>query len=354
MASRLGRSERPGRPGRPLGLGPHTLPAHPPRLPGELLSSWIVALARANGCKVHTLCARFGGNGHTIWNRDVDRQMPPDLIAALARSTGQSVEAVRSDSLPELAVQVIGRHYPNGNSAWVLPLGIYHRKRLGYGVQFCPLCLVEDERPFVRRSWRMAFYTECDKHHVLMQDRCPSCKEPWTYFRGELGDRDRVSAQGINVCSNCGFDLTRTPVQRTDWNDHQLILACRNLWLMHGWGTVYLDNRRFAPVHQLMVAIRQVIMLMSSDRRDGQLYDTVAGVLWPEGYRALSMRGLDYERRSVEERHRLFCMAVWLLLDWPHRFEWMWRASGIHRCALWRDLRHMPRWFEVQAKRAHQ
>jgi hypothetical protein len=60
----------------PSVLTPGLLPIHPQLQPDELLSSWIVALARANWFKVHSFCIRLGGNQNTIWNRDVDRMAP--------------------------------------------------------------------------------------------------------------------------------------------------------------------------------------------------------------------------------------------------------------------------------------
>jgi TniQ len=328
------------------------LPIHPQLQRDELLSSWIVALARANWLKVHSLCIRLGGNQNTIWNRDVDRMAPEQVIAKLSKMTGVSEERVRASTLAQLAELIDVDHHPNGNATWLLPLGVWHRKRLGHGVQFCSMCLGMDKRPYVRRSWRLAYYTECEHHRVLMMDRCPSCGEAFSYFRGELGNRNQINAANLNFCVGCGLDLWHTAQQRFEWPDWQLTVATRTLQFMSDFGWATLDNRNFTPAHELLLVIRQLIRVMSSGSRAGQLYDAVAQVLWPEGYDVMSVRGKDYERRNVMERHRLFGMAVWLLIDWPRRFERAFRYANIHRHSLTRDMKVIPAWYGVQCAKA--
>ena len=328
------------------------LPVHPQIQCDELLSSWIVALARANLLKVHSLCIRLGGNQHTIWNRDVDRMAPAQVITRLSRMTGVPEGRVRASTLAQLAEQIDVDHHPNGSSTWLLPLGVWHRKRLGYGVQFCPMCLGMDKLPYVRRSWRLAYYTECEHHRILMMDRCPSCGEAFNYFRGELGDRSQIDAARLNLCVGCGHDLWHTTLKRFEWPDWQLTVATRTLQFMNDFGWATLDNRTFTPAHELLLVIRQLIRVMSSGGRAGQLYDAVAQVLWPEGCDVLSERGKGYERRTVIERHRLFGMAVWLLMDWPGRFERAFRYARIHRYSLTRDMKVVPTWYAEQCGKA--
>lgn len=333
-------------------LSPGLLPIHPQPQQDELLSGWIVAVARANFMKVHSLCIRLGGNQNTIWNRDVDRMAPPIVIAKLAKMTGVPEERIRACTLAHLAEQIDVGHHPNGNATWLLPLGVWHRKRLRHGVQFCPICLGMDKRPYVRRSWRLAYYTECEHHRILLMDRCPSCGDAFNYFRGELGVRAKVEAEQLNRCVKCGFDLWGSPMDRFYWPDWQLTVAIRTLHLMNDFGWATLENRTYEPAHELLLVIRQLIRVMSSGTRAGQLYDAVADALWPEGCDVLSERGKDYERRSVLERHRLFGMAVWLLMDWPGRFERAYRYSGIQRNSLTRDMKVIPTWYAEQCATA--
>ena len=294
----------------------------------------------------------MSGNQHTVWNRDVDRMAPPALIQNLAELTGIAAETIRTYTLAHVAEKIDVDHHPNGNATWLLPLGVWHRKRLGHGVQFCPICLGMDKRPYVRRSWRLAYYTECEHHNILLRDRCPSCGEAFNYFRGELGNRNKIDAERLNLCVNCGFDVWFGPQDRFHWPDWRLSVAIRTMHMMNDFGWVALENRTYEPAHELLLVIRQLIRVMSSGRRAGQLYDAVAEALWPEGCDVLSERGKDYERRSVLERHRLFGMAVWLLMDWPGRFERAFRYSGIQRNSLTRDMKVVPTWYADQCAKA--
>jgi hypothetical protein len=335
------------------GLDPDILPLHPRRKADELLSSWIVRLARTNRVKVHSLCIRLGGNMAPIWTRDVDRMAPSWLISRLSQLTGRPEAEIRQATLADLAELIDVDHHPNGTSTWLLPLGIWHRQRLKFGLQFCPTCLRMDDSPYIRRAWRLAFYTECEHHHTLLADRCPACGKPHAYFRGELGNRDAVTAQSMAFCSHCGFDLGATPLERFDWPDWQTPIAVRNLQFMCDFGWMTLDGRVYQEASELLLVVRQVIKVLASPTRDGQLYDAVADQVWPQGYQALGSRGQSYERRGVAERHRLFYMAVWLLQEWPHRFEMCMRNADARRSSLLSRSPRTPSWFAGQVRDAY-
>lgn len=333
------------------GLQGDRLPLHPRRMPDELMSSWIVRLARANHVKVHSLCARFGGNLAPIWNRDVDRMAPSWLMERLARSTGRPVAEVYEGTLADLAARIALNPNANGNSAWILPLGIWHRQRLQFGLQFCPTCFRMDQDPYIRRAWRLAFYTECEHHHTLLADRCSACGKPHAYFRGELGNRRAVRAPTMAICSHCGFDLGQTPINRFEWPDWRTAVAIRTLQFMNDFGWAVLDELEFEHSAEIFSVLRQVIRILSSPTREGQLYDAVADRLWPQGYEAIACRGDLYERRSVWERNRLFGMAVWLLQDWPHRFEMCVQEADVRRSYFLQHQAHLPEWFVSQIRR---
>lgn len=321
------------------------LPFHPQRLKDELLSSWIVRLARANDCKVHTLCSRLGGNRNTVWNRDIDRLAPAWLIEGLAAMTGKTTVEIERYTLRHLASLVDGKHNAMGTSRWILPLGVWHRKRKGYGAQFCPLCFRFDKDPYIRASWRLAYYTECEHHHRLLLDRCPNCGEPLAYFRSDLGKCSAGLASPMNICTACGTDLGYSCVDHFEWPEWQLTVAIRTIQLETDFGWADLGNRTFERPADLLRVVRNLIRVLESNGRGGQLYDEIAQRFWPNGYHVVSERGKEFERRSVEQRHRLFGLAVWLLLDWPDRLFECVRAAGLCLSDLTIDAYDLPDWF---------
>lgn len=125
-----------------------------PLLPDELLSSWLVRAALAQGCDPLVLSGELWSKWR-IWTRDADRGLNQERLLVLAKASGVNsaafkaasvrciVPAITTEPLDELAI------WP-----WVLALGSRNRKRHG-GLQYCPLCLREDTKPYYRLQWRL-------------------------------------------------------------------------------------------------------------------------------------------------------------------------------------------------------
>lgn len=177
-------------------------PAHPKPLPDELLSSWIVRIASANGLKLQTFCDRVFGKEHQLWNRDIDRHAPPWLLASLARHTGTPIKHVRDATLEVYRGRLYRRKHDAGQLRWILPAGVYHRTRRHFGVQFCPQCLAEDHEPYFRTRWR-GFYPEITD----------GCKRAWNFrsclaaLRRILGlwNRSMYSNTSARAASSVGY-----------------------------------------------------------------------------------------------------------------------------------------------------
>lgn len=200
---------------------------HPHPYPDELLSSWLVRIAHANGEKVQSFCNHEFGSKHQVWNRDIDRLAPDWLLTALSERTATPMERVRQTTLKRYEGVLFDHSKSSGVEAWITPLKMYHRKHKGFGLQFCPLCLKEDKEPYFRTEWRVAFHSFCPKHQVMMHDRCSKCCAAVTFHRIDMNCID-VTDKHISACSNCGFDLSNSPVKEVgyidegiagDWND---------------------------------------------------------------------------------------------------------------------------------------
>ena len=152
------------------------LPLHPAPQDDELLSSWLVRLAYLHRFKVHSFCALFFGRHREVWTRDIDRYCPDWLVRELNILTGCSSEQILRASLVNLG-DFLGVDFSvQGRVRQLLPLGIYHRTRQRYGMQFCPQCLAEDTQPYFRRTWRLALQTICLKHELVLRDRSAAAK----------------------------------------------------------------------------------------------------------------------------------------------------------------------------------
>lgn len=313
-------------------------------LPDELLSSWLVRLARANGQKLHTFCS-LAWPRKQIWNGDPDKNADPEIVATLARRTGTLPERAWETTLAAYAGRLYLRHNPAGNTRWLMNVGVRHRLRRNAGLQFCPRCLADDAQPYYRRRWRLSLVTLCDTHGCVLLDRCPHCEAVVNFHRGELGQKERVVAGPLTACHACGFDLRGAAVRPVEDPAMPVFQARLLEGIARGW------FEGIAYSHLYFDALGQVLMILTSRHR--LCRDAGKGV-WeqmgrPEADRprVLEHRGkrVDFDARPVGERHDLLCLARWLLDDWPGRFVGFCRQRRLWSSALLRDFPDAPYWF---------
>jgi len=335
----------------PFGLPFGVLPAHPRLKPDELFSSWLVRTALANRTKVYRFVLNLLGDCYQEFvNLDIDRSINIADIEALSLATSTQVEDLQNASLDELLYLLNDAVSVGGNVPWVLPFGFRVRAHHQAGVQYCPMCLKTDQQPYFRRTWRLAFSTECDVHDILLRDRCPHCKTAINYFHIDTSDLAHPFSQGLDKCHECQGRLSDALPERIWWPDHKHALAIKALSLSQDLDWRFIGERVFNPASSLMIVLRMLIAAMSSRDPRGELYDYVAKLLWPEGYPLLGLRGLPFEFRPVEERRRLFGMAVWLMMDWPHRLENTCFELKLSDGQLTQYARNMPRWFYFERR----
>ena len=144
-------------------------------------------LALENQFPLHTFYNKLLQFKGEIWNRDIDRFARPELFALLEEHTHQPLHVPRALSLQYYEGILFEELREGGIAPWLIPLGVYHRLRKRAGIQYCPLCLAEDDVPYFRRRWRLAFYIACGKHHCQMESGCSLCGSPIAYHRLGVG-----------------------------------------------------------------------------------------------------------------------------------------------------------------------
>jgi hypothetical protein len=327
-----------------LGLSGNLFPVHPHPFPDELLSSWIARIAYSNGLKVQAFASIFMGPDAWMWCRDIDRSATPELLATLSENTGSRIPELTGGMIADLEGKVFEQHNPNGNTDWVLPLGIRHRTRKSFGMQFCPLCLFLDEEPYYRRQWRLGFVTVCDKHWVQLLDRCPSCAASVTFFRNELGRRKGYHLGNLTSCWSCGFDLRRAPAVGVDGPDGKSISALGSLvtfadmgWWFQGSASLHYAPLYFDVLHHLVA-----YMLGARGRR--LLHQIELDTGWSASLPEPKGRCV-FEHQPVRHRHALVVAALWLLDDWPERFIRVMKQAKLTRSRILSEGQ-LPFWFE--------
>lgn len=184
-------------------------PIHPVPLPDELLSSWMLRLAWANGFKVHTFYAEQLGRHRQIWTRDIDHQAPDWLLEHLVNKSGVHRAQVEQTTLRSFESIVFEKLNPNGCTRFLLPISIYHRSRRRAGQQYCPQCLAEDQVPYLRRHWRLSLSMVCVKHRLILEEQCPECHQPIAPHRADMRSRGMSPVSlSLRRCGHCDAFLT--------------------------------------------------------------------------------------------------------------------------------------------------
>lgn len=172
-----------------------------PLLPDELLSSWLVRLARANGFDPLAL-TEFIWPKWRVWIRDIDRGVDPERERQASAFLGVPVALWQSATLREIAFQVGGGLPARpGVWPWILAIGARNRRRSG-GLQYCSKCLATDPIPYFRLYWRLSWHTACERHSIFLRDSCPSCGSPLEPHRLGLG------CDHLARCVRCAADFT--------------------------------------------------------------------------------------------------------------------------------------------------
>jgi uncharacterized protein (DUF983 family) len=331
------------------GLSGTVLPVHPQPKPDEIFSSWLCRIAKDNGIKLHTLEVQLWGRGKQIWTRDIDRSIDDATLTKVAVVSGTPVERAQETCLRSYEGKLFERLNVVGNSDWILPSGVVHRKRKHRSMQFCPLCLATDIEPYYRKTWRLALSTFCDLHDVLLHDCCPKCQSPVMFHRQELGNRWAWKVESLTLCTSCGFDLKRAAAYQAPVVEIEAwtTLKSQLFFLYQGW--TFSGDETFFYSHLYFEVVRNLVHKLRSNWTTGRLMQYALQKFSVD--QKLEIQGkLPFEFYGVVERHYLLQIATWYLLDWPNRFLEVGRNLRIRYSELMRDFPEVPFWFFDRAR----
>jgi hypothetical protein len=201
-------------------------------LPDEALSSWLARAAIANGCDPGAFFASLFRE-YRDRAAEISRVSGDDRLQVLEREGGVSVDALRRSTLTPVATSVQGQSPRlHGTWPWITTIGL-ERIRAPSGAAYCPACLRDDARPYLRLQWRFAWHTLCEMHGQPLRDRCPHCRRP------PYPDRGTVDLGGLHRCSSCGRHLAvadapaaadRAPLDLQAQTDRVLIHGATEYW----------------------------------------------------------------------------------------------------------------------------
>lgn len=324
------------------------LPVHPQPYPEELLSSWMVRLALENGWHLHTFYKEIIGYTKPIWTRDADKYDLPNLIECLSAKTGVLTERIQQLSLQSYNGTLFHGNPKAAYLRWILPLGIYHRRRKLLGLQFCPLCLREQPNGYYRKYWRVAFYTFCHKHNVLLLNECPMCRGSVEFHRTGIGYKtEKIPQVDIALCHSCGFDLRNSPTdqvcvtqgtKRYEQLLNQFINKQNEIPNGLAMPLVFYEGLRYIIkmlLHPYSKKFRSFYLNKFTDIQELEFKKNAA-----------------YETLSLKQRFHVTTMACWLIIDWPYSFIEMSQRKLLFRSAISDDFgkNKLPYWIEKEIR----
>ena len=308
----------------------------------ELLSCWLVRLAHGHGMKVQTFCNLLFGSKRQVWNRDIDRLAPLWLIEEISLRTGTPLSMVYATTLRSYEGRLFTKAKTSGALPWIQSLKIYHRKRQGFGLQYCSACLAEGAEPYFRKRWRVTLNTMCDRHQCMLRDRCPSCAAGVVFHRTDIGQGSTLDFTSLAQCHVCGFDLRQAPIRPVVSYDDAVTAWHGRLCsdLSHG---VEIDLEMMRTLHHL-------VSLLLSRYKVVHLREHVCSQLGIADIVQVSER-ISVESRSMDERHLLVQLGAWLLLDLASRLRNAWRSKAVRYNHLLKDFDDAPQFYaEVVAE----
>ena len=170
------------------------------------MSSWMTRMAHRYGQSAPVFYASLFQNPRLLY-RDIDCNCPQQTLEELTKLTALSENVLNELSLQSWST-ILPVNSSDGLPLWVMPVGIYHRARKRFGLQYCPSCLEADG--YWRKQWRLAWNTGCPEHQIQLWDCCPSCRYPVQFH---LTD---PTTHSLNHCPQCGYDLCAA--HKADWS----------------------------------------------------------------------------------------------------------------------------------------
>lgn len=320
------------------------LPIHPQPLHDELLTSWMVRLAFANGFALHTFYSSLLGYRASIWSRDSDRHPPLELLNCLSAATGKPLVTLKNFTLCCYEGLIFEHFQFNGDVNFLLPTGLYHRTRRRAGVQFCPLCLKLDTVPYYRRHWRLALSTICSAHDCLLEQTCPSCGSPIIFHQHGIGRSKSIPDSALSICSKCFFRLGDTPPRHAGCADSaagQSLLTMTRTVQLGDWD----GSLRPEPMSLAFFSGLRVLLGLICGRHGAQIRSVLSGTI---GMEIDPVARLDFEYQPLEVRYASLLAAMALLVNWPLRFHEVCWSAKLTRSRLTDAFSSMPYWLRME------
>lgn len=178
----------------------------PKILPGEAVSGWLYRVSGYHRLSLYAL-RRLLTIGGSFSRLDFGSHLTPAIAFDIASVTLNSPSTILAAVSPAMAV-LANKDYRCLTVDLATMVPIY---------RVCSECLTEDDVPYVRRTWRIAYNLVCDCHAQGLIDRCRQCRQPFDFSVMQphrLSKGDRLT--GVRYCGHCGADQADKAKKKLD------------------------------------------------------------------------------------------------------------------------------------------
>jgi len=311
----------------------------------------MVRLAHGNYEKVHSFYRQEFCEDVNIWNRDIDKYCPDNIIENLSVHTGVSKSVIKNSTLSSYEGILFDHTKRLGRDFWISRLGIYHRVRTRYGLAICPLCLADSPDVYYRKLWRLTPYMVCSIHWNYLLDHCPNCGAPIAFYRRSIGVKSRFKPSKISLCFSCDFDLCRSKTQSANWEQPSGKKNYYNFFQMieNGESSDLFSISSFPLL--VLSGIRILIKAITSNNKYSKTLLHALIPLFPGLNFILQDATKQFSDFSIIERHCCLEAALWLIEDWPLRFRQFCQQNKVMSSAFIReDINDVSFWLVKQLR----
>lgn len=257
-----------------------------------------------------------------IWNRDIDKLAPAQFVEDIAHGTGTPLARASATTLRSLE-GVLVEALPQSTKGLITNIGVYHRTRRGFGLRYCPVCLLDDCSAYFRKEWRVLCITSCPRHGCRLRDSCPHCDAPVVPSRGKY-----------LACHVCRKGLSGGPFEQAHAASIQM--DGMHLRILSGSPVLVTGLVGIHPLCYFSIIYRMLLLLCCGARRERL-------------FRVLRNQGLDLPPpvfsqppasvrfMRVNTVHELMRGVALLLRGWPFMFVGCLAEAGIWSSWAMRD-----------------
>jgi len=327
------------------------LPFRPKPQPDELLSSWVVALAAANIRKLHPFSKLLFPHFRNLWGLDFDVHAQEEDFVVLSRLTGVPSDQISQTTLRAYEGVLFEEIYEHGPIRGVLRIRKHGRSRTGRGQQYCPQCLANDDRPYFRKTWRLALSVLCTVHGTWLRDGCPWCDAPISFHEGDYGQQMPSQLSRVTRCPQCNGRLTELPEEAPHEPPAALFdFQARILNAIHHGFSIELPGGGVNSV-PLFDGLMRLLSVLTSVGHAAILREYLlqsSGALALDVSR-LAEKGSFEDLRTGDRATLLLCLEE-LLSNWPEQFLQACKACGLSSSYFQRQRVPLPYWLASEVR----